>query len=342
MTDRVPQEISTPVTEAPRTAVLLINTGSPDAPEAGAVRRYLAEFLSDQRVIELPRWKWWPILHGIILRVRPAKSAERYQGVWMKDGSPLIVHSRETARRLGVALPGVRVAWAMRYGNPSVEATIKDLLRSGIERIVVMPLFAQYASQTTGACLEQVFDVLKTLRTIPAVRTVRDYHLAPEYLDAVAAHIRRAREESAQQGQSGRTMLLMSFHGIPASSTAKGDCYERYCHETAEALAKRLNLQPNEWTITFQSRFGREEWLQPYTLPWVQAHASEFDTLDVVCPGFAADCLETIEEIGDELKGAYEAANPTGHFRYIPSLNATDEAIAAYAAILRRELLGWG
>lgn len=338
MTDRVFAAISTPSTQTPRTAVLLINTGSPDAPEAGAVRRYLAEFLSDQRVIELPRWKWWPILHGIILRVRPAKSAERYQGVWTKDGSPLIVHSRETAQRLEVALPGVRVAWAMRYGNPSVEATIKELLRSGIERIVVMPLFAQYASQTTGACLEQVFDVLKTLRTIPAIRTVRDYHLEAEYLDAIASRIRKAREGRHEEG---RSMLLMSFHGIPASSTAKGDRYEQYCHETAEALAKRLGLQANEWAITFQSRFGREEWLQPYTLPWVQAHAKDFDSLDVVCPGFAADCLETIEEIGDELKRAYETANPTGRFCYIPSLNATDEAIVAYAAILRRELVGW-
>lgn len=322
-----------------RTAVLLINTGSPDAPEAGAVRRYLAEFLSDRRVIELPRWKWWPILHGIILRVRPSRSAQRYRGVWTAEGSPLIVHTRHTARCLAERLPDVRVAWAMRYGNPSIEKVVEGLVHDGVERLVVMPLFAQYASQTTGACLERVFRVLGGLRTIPAVRTVNDYHLEDVYLDALAARIRAARADDAS---GRRSFLLMSFHGIPASSvTRHGDRYEAACRETAAALAGRLGLSAQEWATTFQSRFGREEWLRPYTLSWVREHAREHDRLDVVCPGFAADCLETVEEIGDELREAYRAANPEGTFRYIPALNASEEAVGAYAAILRRELGGW-
>ena len=328
--------------DGPRTAVLLINTGSPDAPEAAAVRRYLAEFLSDERVIELPKWKWWPILHGIILRVRPAKSAERYRGVWLPEGSPLIVHTRRTAERLDEELgEDVRVAWAMRYGNPSVESVVRELVADGVERLLVMPLFAQYAAQTSAACLDKVFETLGALRSVPSLRTIRDYHLDPDYLDALAANIRQFwREKGSPVDAGGR--LLMSFHGIPARSIALGDEYERQCHETAAALAARLELPEGAWSVSFQSRFGREEWLQPYTLPLVRELAREgLARIDVVCPGFAADCLETIEEIGDELRRAYAAGNPAGVFNYIPALNASDEAVRAYAAIIRRELSGW-
>lgn len=336
-------EDSALTSQRPKTALLLINTGSPEAPEAGAVREYLAEFLSDNRVIELPKWKWWPILHGIILRVRPAKSAKRYQGVWTEEGSPLIVHTKKTARKLQQRLgDGVRVVWAMRYGKPAVEDCVRRLVeKEGIERILVMPLFAQYAAQTSAACLDEVFETALSMRNIPALRTVREYHLEPDYIEALALHIGRFWEKAGRpMGAGGR--LLMSFHGIPARSTALGDVYEAQCHETAAALAARLNLCGDEWAVSFQSRFGRDEWLQPYTLPFVEKLAREgLPRIDVVCPGFAADCLETIEEIGDELRGAYLRANPNGVFHYIPALNESDEAVNAYAAIARRELSGW-
>ncbi|MDO5530649.1 ferrochelatase [Sutterella sp.] len=332
--------------DAPRAAILLINTGSPAAPEAGAVREYLAEFLSDTRVIELPKWKWWPILHGIILRVRPAKSAERYRGVWLPEGSPLIVHTERTAARLQAAMDertggAVRVAWAMRYGRPAADEVFRGLVDSGIERVLVMPLFAQYAAQTSAACLDRIFETALTMRSVPAIRTVRDYHLDEGYIGALVEHLRNFwAREGDPRATGGR--LVMSFHGIPAKSSELGDVYERHCHETAARLAERLMLAEDEWSVCFQSRFGRDEWLQPYTLPFVEGLGREgVARVDVICPGFAADCLETIEEIGDELKRAYLTANPTGTFKYIPALNATDEAIRAYTEIAMRELSGW-
>lgn len=328
--------------DAPRVGVLIINTGSPDAPEAGAVREYLAEFLSDPRVIELPKWKWWPILHGIILRVRPKRSAERYRGVWTDEGSPLIAHTRRTAERLAETLGGgVRVAWAMRYGRPAAGAAFRELAETGCDRILVMPMFAQYASQTTAACFDAVFDELRRMRSQPALRTVREYHLEPEYIDALAARVRADWAERGSPVEVGGR-LIMSFHGIPARSTELGDVYESQCRETARALAQRLELPDDAWDLCFQSRFGREEWLKPYTLPFVEDLGRRgVPRVDVICPGFAADCLETIEEIGDELRGAYLAANPKGSFGYIPALNAGDDAVAAYAAVIRRALAGW-
>lgn len=336
------QDSTVPSAAQPRAAVLLINTGSPDAPEAGAVREYLAEFLSDGRVIELPKWKWWPILHGIILRVRPAKSAERYKSVWTEAGSPLIVHTRRTAEKLEAALGGsVRVAWAMRYGRPSVADVLRGLCAGGIERVLVMPLFAQYAPQTTAACFDAVFKAALGMRSVPALRTVRSYHIEPEYLDALALHVRRFWAQAGSPVAAGGR-LLMSFHGVPKKGVEMGDVYERECRETAAALARRLELPEGAWTVSFQSRFGRDEWLQPYTLPLVEKWASEgLPRLDVLCPGFAADCLETIEEIGGELRGAYLKGNPAGTFNYIPALNDSDEAVGAYAAVARRALAGW-
>ena len=323
-----------------KAGVLIINTGSPDAPETAAVRRYLGEFLSDQRVIELPKWKWWPILHGIILRVRPAKSAERYKGVWMPEGSPLIVHTRRTAEKLQAALGGgVKVDWAMRYGNPNVREVFR---RMGEEcgRVLVMPMFAQYAAQTSAACLDEVFSELQKMRSQPALRTIREYHLDPGYLDALAAQVRRFWEKNGRPDQAGG-VFIMSFHGIPKKSSDLGDVYEAQCHETARALAERLGLAEGAWRTTFQSRFGREEWLKPYTQPTVEEIGAATPRIDIVCPGFAADCLETIEEIGDEVRGAYMKVNPKGTFNYIPALNAGDDAVAAYEAIIRRELSSW-
>lgn len=324
------------------TAVLLINTGSPDAPEADAVRRYLAEFLSDPRIVELPRWQWMPILHGIILRTRPAKSAKRYQGVWADRGSPLIVHCSDIAQKLGNALGGkVIVRAAMRYGNPSVASVIDELCAAGVRKILLFPMFAQYASQTSAACLDAAFSHFSSLRCIPAVRTIRGYHDAPEYIDALASTV-RAHWAKAGRPEKGRGRTLFSFHGIPKKSSALGDPYEAECRESAVLLAAALGLEADEWGLSFQSRFGRDEWLQPYTIDMVRAWGDEgVDRIDVLCPGFSADCLETIEEIDDELRGIYLSVHPDGVFHYIPSLNASNAAIALYEAIVRRELAGW-
>lgn len=336
------RHISRKESAAVRTAVLLINTGSPDAPEAGSVRRYLEEFLSDPRVIELPRWKWMPILHGIILCVRPAKSAARYRLVWREDGSPLIVHTKRTAERLAERFDDVAVAWAMRYGSPSVDEVLNRLRADGVERLCVMPLFAQYAPQTTAACFDAVFDWMKRQRAVPALRTITGYHQHPAYIDALAERIQNYWERHGSVVEAGGK-LLMSFHGLPKKGALlHGDRYEAYCRETAQALAERLGLSPGQWALGFQSRFGREEWLQPYTLEKLEALVRDgLDSIDVVCPGFAADCLETIEEIDDELRRAFRAICPDGRFRYIPALNASDAAIDAYETILRETLAGW-
>lgn len=327
----------------PRAAVLLINTGSPDEPTPEAVRRYLAEFLSDQRVVELPAWQWQPILHGIILRTRPAKSAARYKGVWSAQGSPLIAHTRATAEALAERLDGsVRVLWAMRYGRPSIDSALDAAAAEGIERLLVLPLFAQYAPQTTAACLDAVFKHYLSARSIPALRTVSGFHLEPGYIEALAgsieAHWRRNGRPAADGGK-----LLMSFHGVPQKGADLGDPYEAQCRETAKALAVRLGLGADEWAVAFQSRFGRDEWLRPYSIDMVrQLGAAGLKRLDVVCPGFAADCLETIEEIGDELRGFYLKAAPEGSvFRYIPCLNESEAAVGFYAELIDRELQGW-
>ncbi|HJD07968.1 MAG TPA: ferrochelatase [Candidatus Sutterella merdavium] len=323
------------------TALLLLNTGSPDAPEASAVRRYLAEFLSDERVIELPKWKWWPILHGIILRVRPAKSAERYRGVWTEDGSPLLVHTKSIAEKLGRRLEGegISVHWASCYGNPSIPAVLTDLEKAGVERLVVLPLFPQYAPQTTASAFDAVFRHLMTRRSQPALTTVREYGAHPAYIEALARRIEAHWEKTGRPFAEGGK-LLMSFHGLPKSCIAKGDRYEEDCRKTAALLAERLGLKENEWLLAFQSRFGKEEWLTPYTEPTLrELGKAGVPRVDVVCPGFASDCLETIEEIDDEARRAYEESAENGRFEYIPALNDCDDAVALYAR-LALEALG--
>ena len=331
-------------TAVPETAVILINTGSPDAPTPDAVRRYLAEFLSDRRIVELPRWQWMPILHGIILRTRPAKSAKRYQGVWTDRGSPLIVHCTDLADKLDAALgPKICVRAAMRYGKPAVRDVIDNVLHAGVKKVLLFPMFAQYAAQTSAACLDAAFSHLSTLRQMPALRTVHSYHDEPDYIEALADQVLSLWAQSGRpdaEGVGGR--LLMSFHGIPKQSTTLGDAYEADCKETAALLAQRLGLSAEHWGIAFQSRFGRDEWLQPYAIDIVKAWAAEgISRVDVICPGFAADCLETIEEIQDELCGIYRQARPDGIFHYIPALNASEAAVELYLKIIRRELEGW-
>ena len=249
-------------------ALLLINTGSPDAPTEEAVRRYLAEFLGDRRIVELPRWKWWPILHGIILRTRPKKSAERYRGVWTDEGSPLIVHTRRTAGALEAEL-GIPVYWSMRYGSPSTASVLDRMKADGVGRVLVMPMFAQYASQTTAACLDGVSEYQLSHVDAPAVRTIHDYHDDPAYIDALAAHVRAYWDEHGSPVSTGGR-LVMSFHGIPQASSNRGDVYEAQCLRTASLLAERLGLEEGAWSVCFQSRFGRDEWLRPYTIDSVR------------------------------------------------------------------------
>jgi ferrochelatase len=304
----------------PRTAVLLAQLGTPDAPEAGAVRRYLAEFLSDPRVVESPRVIWWPILHGVILRGRPAKSAQKYAQIWTPEGSPLAVNTRKQAAALSERLAArgldIEVAWAMRYGNPSIPEVLRKLRERNVTRLLVLPLYPQYAGSTTASVADALWKELSTWRNQPELRMVRSFHDAPGYLDALAARIREA---WTQDGPPDR--LVMSFHGVPKRTLLMGDPYHCECLVTGRMLAERLGLAPGRWVVTFQSRFGRAEWLQPYTAATLeQLGAAGTGRVDVVCPGFVSDCLETLEEISMEGREIFLEAGGR-EFRYIPCLN---------------------
>ncbi len=300
--------------------VLLVNLGTPAAPTPPAVRAYLAEFLSDPRVVELPRWLWLPLLHGVILNVRPARSARKYAAIWTAEGSPLAVHTAQQARLLAAA-SGLRVEHAMRYGEPSVVHGLARLRAAGSRRIVVLPLYPQYARSTT----ESVRDVIGA-----GVTMIEQFHDHPAYIAALAAGVRR------QWDRRGRgELLVMSFHGIPKRSVQRGDPYEKQCRETARLLAAALELKPQQWQLTFQSRFGAAEWLQPYTQPTLIERArGGLKRVDVVCPGFVADCLETLEEIGMQVRTAFLEAGGE-EFHALPCLNEDPRWIEALGAIVR-------
>jgi len=321
--------------------VLLVNLGTPDAPTPAAVRRYLKEFLSDTRVVEIPRLVWWPILNGIILNTRPRQSARKYASVWMPEGSPLKVHTERQARLLtgylGEALKTpVKVAWAMRYGNPALDSVLAQLKADGCDRILLLPLYPQYASSTTGAVFDVVADRIKRTRNIPELRLVRGFHEDARYIGALAASIR----EHWQQNDRG-DKLVMSFHGLPRYTVERGDPYYNECQTTARLLAAALELTPEQWQITFQSRFGRTEWLQPYTSVVLGDLAKQgVGRVDIVCPGFPADCLETLEEIGMEGREDFLAAGGR-ELRLIPCLNERDDWIKALAALACRQMGGW-
>lgn len=324
----------------PRTAVLLVQLGTPDAPETGAVRRYLAEFLSDPRVVEIPRLAWWPILHGIILRTRPRKSAEKYAQVWTPEGSPLAVHTRRQAESLAARLAArsidVEVAWAMRYGNPSIPAVLRDLRERNVTRLLVVPMYPQYAGSTTGSVSDAVWRELSSWRNLPELRMVRGFHDEPAYLDAVAARIRDA---WAQDGPPDR--LVMSFHGVPRRTLLMGDPYHCECLVTGRMLAERLGLPQDRWMVTFQSRFGRAEWLQPYTAATLERLGREgVGRVDVVCPGFVSDCLETLEEIAMEGRDTFISAGGRD-YRYIPCVNDAAPFAEALAGLVDRHCAGW-
>ena len=325
---------------APRTAVLLCNLGTPDAPTPAAVRRYLAEFLSDHRVVEIPRLVWWFILHGIILRFRPAKSAAKYASVWTPQGSPLKVWTEKQAKLLqgwlGQRNQGVGVRWAMRYGSTSIASQLDALKAEGVTRVLVVPAYPQYSAATTASVFDAVYSWAQRTRTLPELRFVNHYHDDGDYIAALAARILRYWKNHGRPNQ-----LVMSFHGVPARTLELGDPYHCECFKTARLLAERLGLEKTDYKVTFQSRLGRAKWLEPYTEPTLIARAKAgVKRVDVVCPGFTSDCLETLEEIDMEGRAAFLTAGGQS-FHYIPCLNDDPEWITALCNLSERHLQGW-
>lgn len=327
--------------QGPHTAVLLVNLGTPTAPTPDAVRGYLAEFLSDPRVVELPRALWWMVLHGYVLRTRPRRSAEAYAKIWTHEGSPLAVLSARLAQALQAEFArltggAVAVALAMRYGTDAIGDTVQRLLEQGVRRVLLLPLYPQYSGAATGSVLDAFADAIKPLRWPPQVRTINDYHDDARYLAALAASV------NAHWSQHGRAQkLLLSFHGLPERSARAGDPYFNQCHETAFRLRDALGLREDDVQVAFQSRLGRQRWLRPYTQETVVAMAREgVKTLDVLCPGFAVDCLETLEEVALRYRAAFLTQGGE-RFDYIPALNDSREHVDALAQLTLKHLQGW-
>ncbi len=323
-----------------RTAIVYCNLGTPDEPTAPAVRRYLAEFLGDPRVVEIPRLAWLPILHGIILRTRPAKSAAKYASIWTPEGSPLKVWTEKQATLLrgylGERGHQVTVRHAMRYGNPSIPAVLDELKAQGVTRILVLPAYPQYSGTTTASVIDAVTAWSRPVRHLPELRFVNRYHDDPGYIQALARSIRA---HWMSQGRGDH--LVMSFHGVPERTLKLGDPYHCECRKTARLLAEALGLAPDRYTLTFQSRFGKAKWLEPYTEPTLVALAKKgLKNVDVVCPGFTSDCLETLEEINMEARHAFLHAGGQ-QFQYIPCVNDSPEWIRALTDLAERHLQGW-
>ena len=323
-----------------RTAVLLCNLGTPDAPTPRAVRRYLAEFLGDRRVVEIPRLLWLLILHGVILRTRPAKSAKRYASIWTAEGSPLKVWTDKQARLLGGYLGerghAVTVRYAMRYGSPSIASVLDELKAQGTTRVLVLPLYPQYSATTTASVDDAVYQWAQRVRNLPELRFVNRYHDDSGYIGALA---QRITDHWKSNGRPDR--LVLSFHGVPRRTLMLGDPYHCECLKTARLLSERLGLGADEAIVTFQSRLGRAEWLQPYTEPTLVALAKQgVKRIDVICPGFTSDCLETLEEIDHEAREAFLHAGGT-EFNYLPCLNDQHEWIEALSALTIQHLQGW-
>ncbi|SEN12795.1 ferrochelatase [Nitrosomonas marina] len=324
-----------------KTGVLLINLGTPDAPTKEALRPYLREFLSNPRVIEVPRLIWWPILYGFILPFRPKQSAEKYALIWTSEGSPLKVHTERQAALLAEALqnsanPAPMVEYAMNIGNPSVTSVINKMVDAGCDRILVIPLFPQYAASSTAAAMDAVFAALGPVRNMPAIRTVKQYHDHSGYIAALAQNIRDYWE---QHGQPDK--LIISFHGVPRRNLDKGDPYHCFCQKTGRLLAEALNLGEEQYQVCFQSRFGRAQWLQPYTAETLeQLGKANTRRVDITCPGFVSDCLETLEEIAIEGKKTFTEAGGK-EYHYIPCLNERADWIDALSEIARSNLQGW-
>ncbi|GAM57437.1 ferrochelatase, protoheme ferro-lyase [Vibrio ishigakensis] len=302
----------------PQIGVLLVNLGTPDAPTPQAVKKFLSQFLHDHRVVDMTRWLWCPLLHGIILPVRSPKVAKLYQQVWMDEGSPLMVYSQRQAAKLGKAL-NVPVELGMTYGNPSLQTGVDKLIQAGVEKVVVLPLYPQYSATTTAAVVDGLAKALNKMRVIPAYSIVRDYFDHPLYIKALAESVKKSWQEKGQGDY-----LLCSFHGIPKRYADNGDIYPKHCEATTTALAKELGLDESQIGMSYQSRFGREEWLQPYTDKTLHKLAKEgTKKLDIITPAFSADCLETLEEISGECRDEFiEAGGEV--FNFIPCLNDDD------------------
>lgn len=326
---------------AARYGVLLANLGTPEAPTPRAVRQYLSEFLGDPRVIDAPRWLWWPILHGVILRIRPPRVAKAYASVWQEEGSPLLAIGRRQQRALSERLAAetgeaIPVELAMTYGKPSMEEAGLRLREAGVERILVLPLYPQFSRTTTAAVFQRLAKSLDPCPDLPELRFVKDYHDHPDYIAALAASVR---EHWEKHGDRGR--LLMSYHGIPKRYVDNGDPYATHCETTSRLLAETLELGEGEWRQSYQSRFGREEWLKPYTDETLKAWGAEkAECVDVISPAFAADCLETLEEIDVENRHYFQDAGG-GRYRYIPALNDRREHITLLANLVRQHTAGW-
>ena len=327
-----------PVT--PTTAVLLCNLGTPDAPTAPALRRYLKEFLSDPRVVEIPRLVWWFILNGVILQVRPKQSAAKYATIWTDEGSPLKVWTQKQAAMLqgylGERGHRVLVRPAMRYGSPAIPAVLDELRAAGVTRVLVLPLYPQYSGPTTASVSDAVSNWSRLSRWLPEFRFVNQYHDDPGYIAALA---QRVTDRWQHSGRPDR--LVLSFHGVPRRTLLQGDPYHCQCLKTARLLGERLGLRADEMVVTFQSRFGKAEWLQPYTEPTLVALAAQgVKRVDIMCPGFPADCLETLEEIAQEARAAFINAGGR-EFNYLPCLNDLHEWLLALTDIALTHLQGW-
>lgn len=321
--------------------LLVVNLGTPDDPSPAAVKRYLKQFLWDPRVVEQPRWLWWLILNLVILNIRPKRSAEAYREIWTEAGSPLLLHSRDVAAAIASRLSEehdteVAVELAMSYGNPSIPDAIERLRERNARRLVVLPLYPQYSATTTGTVFDAVTEALSTLRWVPEFRFINQYHDEPALITALADSVRN---HWAEHGRGER--LMYSFHGIPQRYFRAGDPYHCQCQKTARLVSTELGLSDDEWFVSFQSRVGREPWLMPYTdftlEDWGRAGMGK---IDVICPGFAADCLETLEEIALQNRELYQTAGGED-LRYIPCLNATDAQIRLLTDVVARTVSDW-
>ena len=324
-----------------RTGVLLVNLGTPEEPTAKGLRPYLRQFLSDPRVIEWPAWLWKPILNGIVLLVRPKKSAKLYASIWTEDGSPLLVYSQSIVDQLQAGLQptwgdAIQVELAMRYGRPSIKEKLEKMRQNNVQRILILPLFPQYSATTTATIYDAVFDELRRWRWSPELRTITGYHDHPLYIEGLAAGIEHYWHEN---GRSDR--LLYSFHGIPQNYFDKGDPYHCFCHKTARLVSERLDLNRDQYEVCFQSRFGPEEWLQPYTDKTLEKWAHDgLASVDTVCPGFAVDCLETLEEMDEQNRELFLEAGGK-QYHYVPCLNDGPAQMALIQDLVTTNLLGW-
>ena len=327
--------------DSPRIGVLLVNLGTPDAATPQALRRYLAEFLWDPRVVEIPRAIWWFILNLIILPLRPRASAAKYASIWSAEGSPLRVHTERVTDILKGRLQNrfgdsVVIDYAMRYGRPSVSDAIASLRVLHCDRLLVIPMYPQFAGSTTASVCDAVFDALKARRVVPELRMLRNFHDRPDYIAALAASIREYWDEHGEPDK-----LVMSFHGVPRRSLDLGDMYHCECHKTGRLVAQRLGLAEGRWKVCFQSRFGKAEWLKPYTAPTlVEMAEAGVGRVDVVCPGFVADCLETLEEIA--MEGREEFLEHGGReYHYIPCLNQREDWVDTLERMIDEQTADW-